>query len=240
MLELIKVVLCEPSHPGNIGAVARAMKNMGLSQLVLVSPLRFPDKQATERASGAEDILTQAKVVPTLEMAIAKCQWVLGSSARQRAFAWPQLTPAQTASKVIGYCQAEQPVALLFGSEQSGLTNAQLELCDYHVVIPANPLYTSLNLAAAVQVISYEIYQAFLAHEHTPAPVPLKASQKEVAKVLDHFEQVALALKFTDAKHPKKLWVRLKRLLAKAQLEPKEINILRGFLKAVQLKTIEK
>lgn len=236
----ISIVLCQTSHPGNIGASARAMKNMGLQQLVLVEPAMFPSALATERASGADDILSKAKVYPTLEAGIADCQWLFGTSARSRAFPWPQLTPFEAAAKIMALTAKQQSVGILFGPEQSGLSNDQLQHCDFHIAIPANPEYSSLNLGSAVQIISYEIYQAWLklktAAEKSVAMAPLseKATQQELSGLLEHFAKVAIDIGFLDPKHPKKLLPRLRRLFVKAQLETEEVNLLRGFLKLVQ------
>lgn len=236
MLDQIRIVLCQTSHPGNIGASARAMKNMGLHHLVLVAPEQFPHATATERASGADDILAQAQVVATLEEAIADCQWIYGTSARQRSFPWPQLTPAQAAREMIQQ-SSQSKIAIVFGPERAGLLNEQLQLCDYHIAIPTHSEYASLNLAAAVQVISYEIFQQGSAADKVlPLVVPLmseKASQAEVLAVLEHFEQAALSLGFLDPANPKRLRLRMQRLFAKAQLEKEEVNILRGFFKFV-------
>lgn len=231
----ISIVLCQTSHPGNIGATARAMKNMGLEQLVLIDPLNFPSPTASERASGADDVLANAMVCDSLEEGVAHCQWLFGTSARSRAFPWPQLTPKQAAEKILELSKHGQKVGILFGPEQSGLSNDQLQHCDFHIAIPSNPEFSSLNLSQAVQIISYEIYQAILNQDETKAPQAIdfgnKATQEEVAGLLEHFERVAIAIDFLDPKHPKKLMPRLKRLFAKAQLDKEEVHLLRGFLK---------
>lgn len=234
----ISIVLCQTSHPGNIGATARAMKNMALEKLVLIEPLNFPSPQATERASGADDVLTNAKVCKTLEEGVAHCQWLFGTSARSRAFPWPQLTPKQAAEKILELRAKGESVGVMFGNEQSGLSNEQLQHCDFHIAIPANPEFSSLNLGSAVQIIAYEIYQAILNRAETKS-TPMtdfgnKATQEEVAGLLEHFEHTAVEIGFLDPKHPKKLLPRLKRLFVKAQLEKEEVNLLRGFLKLVR------
>ncbi len=236
MLNNIRIILCEPTHPGNIGATARAMKNMGLSRLTLVAPANYPHAEATSRASGADDILEQAVVVPTFDEAIKDCRWILGTSARTREFPWPQLTPKVAAEKAIALSATSQEVGFIFGQERAGLTNEQLQRCDYHLFIPTNPGYSSLNLAAAVQVITYEIYQSYLASkdsvlEANSEEFSQKATMDEVTGLLEHFERIAVQIGFMDPSHPKKLLPRLKRLFSKAQLETEEINILRGFLK---------
>lgn len=236
MLKNIRIILCQPTHPGNIGATARAMKNMGLSRLTLVAPENYPHADATSRASGADDILAQAKVVNTFEEAISDCQWILGTSARSREFPWPQLTPKEAAHKAMMLSSQEHEVAFIFGQERAGLTNEQLQRCDYHLCIPTNPEYSSLNLAAAVQVITYEIYQSFLASQKRHLSIVEfgeKATMEEVTGLLAHFEKTAIQVGFMNPDHRKKLLPRLKRLFSKAQLEKDEVNILRGFLKQV-------
>ncbi len=238
MLNRIRVILCNTTHPGNIGATARAMKNMGLTRLTLINPENYPHSDATSRASGADDILEKAVVVNTFEEAIRDCQWLFGTSARNREFPWPQLTPAMAASKVMTLAGKGAEIAIVFGTESSGLTNEQLQRCDFHISIPTDQEYASLNLAAAVQVISYEIYQSYLATIERPIETkPLqfeKATMEEVTGLLEHFEQTAIQIGFLDPKNPKKLMPRVKRLFSKAQLEKEEVNILRGFLKMVK------
>jgi len=210
------------------------MKNMGLMQLILVNPLRFPHSEAVARASGAEDVLASAKVVKTLEEAIGDCEWIFGTSARDRILSWPQLTPAECAQKVIEYSHQQQKTAIVFGAEQSGLTNAQLQACDYHVTIPTHPGYASLNLAAAVQILAYEIYVHSRPFSKEDEKEAEKATRKEVNALMVHFEEVACQLQFLDPRYPRKLLPRVKRLFTKAQLEKEEVGILRGFLNAIQ------
>jgi tRNA (cytidine32/uridine32-2'-O)-methyltransferase len=239
MLKNIQIILCEPSHPGNIGATARAMKNMGLSALTLVSPERYPDAEATSRASGADNILEHATVVTDLPAGIATCQWLFGTSARTREFPWPQMTPRQAASKIIELAQGNQKIGILFGPERAGLSNEALQHCDYHIAIPTHPDYPSLNLSQAVQILCYEIY-CYAIELQTSLPLPTnnhnfdKATQEEMGGLLAHFEETAVKLGFMDPEHPKKLLPRLRRLFSKSQLEKDEVNILRGFLKQVQ------
>lgn len=239
MLNHIRIILCQPSHPGNIGATARAMKNMGLCRLTLVAPELFPHVEAIKRASGADDILAHANVVQTFEEAISDCQWLFGTSARSREFPWPQLTPYEGAQKILSYTAVKQEVGIVFGTERSGLTNEQLQRCDYHLTIPTHPDYSSLNLAQAVQILSYEIYQRFLSLSEGTVTLQEaddainKATMDEVSGLLQHFEEMAIKIGFMHPNHPKKLIPRLKRLFSKAQLEKEEVNILRGFLKLV-------
>lgn len=164
MLNSVRIVLVNTSDCRNIGSAARAMKTMGLSQLVLVDPIEMPNGQAQALSAGATDVLANAKVVSTLEEAITDCGLVVGTSARSRTLPWPMLDPRECGEKLISEV-SEYPVALVFGRESSGLTNDELQLCHFHVQIPANPEYSSLNLAMAVQTLSYEVRMAFLAQD---------------------------------------------------------------------------
>ena len=233
MLDQIIIILCETSHPGNIGASARAMKNMGLTQLRLVSPSRFPDPKAIEMASGADDILEKATIFSDLSEALADCQWIYGTSARSRICPWPQVTLKEATPQLLQSVKQQQKVGILFGPERTGLSNEALQQCDFHLTIPAHPDYSSLNLAQAVQVVSYDIYQATQL-SIPEAPFGEKASAREVAGLVEHCKEVAQSLGFMDPLHPKKLMPRLQRLIAKSQLEKEEINILRGFLRLIK------
>lgn len=239
MLDAIKVVLCFTSHPGNIGAAARAMKTMGLSQLVLVSPKDFPCEEALVRSSGALDILDNAQVVDTVEEAIKDCRLVIGTSSRNRALPWPLIEPREMA-QLIDEKPDARPVAILFGRESVGLLNEELQLCNYHVNIPANPEYMSLNLASAVQIISYELRLKHL--EQNPLveePLEQKdselvATSEQVDGLYQHLEQTMVNTEFFDPENPKLLSARMRRLFAKSQLNQGEVNILRGFLSSIE------
>lgn len=231
-LKNIRVVLCEPSHPGNIGAVARAMKTMGLEQLYLVQPQRFPDPEAQWRASRATDVLAAATVCSSLDEALHGVAYAVACSARSREIAVPAKTVREAAARIVDVA-ATQPAALVFGNETFGLTSAQVNRCDVLASIPANPEYSSLNLGAAVQVLAYEVRMATVA----PSPVMEErtlATHEEVEGFYGHLEQVMLEIGFLDARHPKKLMPRLRRLFARAELETEEVNILRGLLKALR------
>lgn len=238
MFENVRVVLVNTSHPGNIGAVARAMKNMGLQSLYLVEPKQYPSAEATSRASGADDLLAQAVVCDTLDEALTECSLVVGASARLRSIAWPQLDPRQCAARVMEEC-GEAKVVLLFGREHSGLTNAELDRCHYLVNIPTNPDYPSLNIAAAVQVVAYELRMAL---HNSSDVVAEKAGQadlataEEVEQFYRHLEQVMIEVGFLDPDQPRHLMRRLRRLYNRSRLERQELNILRGILTAVQAK----
>lgn len=237
MLSHIRVVLVNTSHPGNIGAVARAMKNMGLLRLLLVAPHDYPSAEATARASGADDVLATAQVVDTLEEAIADCALVVGASARSRTIPWPVLEPRTCAAHMIDVA-ASQEVALVMGRERTGLTNSELERCQYHVHIPANPDYSSLNLAAATQVLVYELRMAALQQTRVPVQTGHTDSPAVTAAELDglyaHLEQTLIELDFLDPTNPRQLMRRLRRLFNRAGLEQMELNILRGILTAAQ------
>lgn len=233
MLENIRVVLVNTSHPGNIGAVARAMKNMYLGQLTLVDPLNYPNAEATARASGADDILAGARVCETLDEAIADCRLVVGASARLRSVQWPQLDPRGCAEKALAE-SAQGPVAIVFGRENSGLTNDELSRCRYLVHIPSNPDYSSLNLAMAVQVVAYELLMTSgHASEVVDAPREL-ASAFELQGFFEHLQQTLGVIGFADPEHSDKLMRRLRRLFHRAEPDQDDIKILRGILSAAQ------
>lgn len=228
----LRIVLVETSHPGNIGAAARAMKNMNLSSLCLVAPGSFPHHEATVRAAGADDILANAVVVDSLASAIADCQLVFGTSARNRSLPWPCCTPRESAD--ITAKSTANPIAIVFGRESSGLNNEELALCNYHITIPTSADFSSLNLAAAVQVIAYEIFIASKQTIQTNLTEDRLARADEVHGFLKQLESLLIEIKFLDPKHPKLLLQRLYRLFNRAQLEEKEINILRGILSTIK------
>ncbi|WP_414200258.1 tRNA (cytosine(32)/uridine(32)-2'-O)-methyltransferase TrmJ [Pseudomonas sp. F1_0610] len=234
------MVLVATSHPGNIGGVARAMKNMGLSRLVLVEPNIFPSTRADSRASGALDVLKDAKVVATLEEALQGCTLVFGTSARERHLPWPIVEPRDAAKVSIENALAGAEIAIVFGRERTGLTNEELHLCQYHVTIPTNPDFSSLNLAAAVQVIAYELRLA--CRDMTPEvmqqaeqldPQAL-ATTEDMERFYQHLEETLIDIAFLDAQQPKHLMSRLRRLYGRQALEKIEMNILRGILTKTQ------
>lgn len=234
MLENIRVVLSATSHPGNIGAAARAMKTMGLTRLYLVNPKVFPAAEATARASGADDVLAHAVVCSDIGEALSGCQLVIGASARSRTIPCPVINPAESAGKA--YSESGQgEVAMLFGCERTGLSNAEIDRCQYLVQIPSNPEYGSLNLASAVQIICYEI---LVAHERTGqcevVPDYVPASADELERFYGHLEQALIELDFLDPANPRHLMRRLRRLYGRARPDDNEVNILRGMLTAAQ------
>lgn len=233
LLEKIKIVLVETSHPGNIGASARAMKTMGLKQLVLVKPKCFPHPEATAMASGAEDILQQAVVVDNLSQAIGDCHWVVGSTARARDLAWPMFSPKTLISELKSEFKQGQGLAIVFGRERSGLTNEELWLCQAGLTIPANPRYCSLNLSQAVQIMAYELYQHFAEFKlATQQSEQVNAAAMEM--FFAHLEEVLVQIHFMSATQPKRLMPKLKRLFHRAKIEGVEMNILRGMLTQIQ------
>lgn len=232
MLENIRIVLVNTSHTGNIGSAARAMKTMGLSNLYLVDPEQAPDGKASALAAGAGDVLGNAKTVATLEEAVADCGLVVGTSARSRTHSWPMLEPRECGEKLIQEV-SEYPVALVFGRENNGLTNEELQQCHFHVCIPANPDYSSLNLAMAVQTLSYEVRMAYLATDKQ-APVESEYPLNEdLERFYTHLESTLTDTGFIVKNHPGIVMTKLRRLFNRARPEAQELNILRGILSSV-------
>lgn len=232
----IRMVLVNTTHPGNIGGAARAIKNMGLTELYLVQPREYPAPRAIWRAAGARDILTNVKVVESLDEAIAGCGLVVGTSARERRIPWPLINPRECGEKIWGEA-ARHNVALLFGREDRGLTNAELQKCHYHVHIPSNPDYSSLNLATAVQVLAYEVRMASLQDENGVLPSmdewdqPL-ATADELELFHHHLAETMAMLNFYDPDNPKQLLTRMRRLFNRTRMDKMEVSMLRGLLTA--------
>ncbi|MEM7431205.1 MAG: RNA methyltransferase [Pseudomonadota bacterium] len=232
----VRIILVGTTHPGNIGAVARAMKNMGLADLALVNPKTFPHAKATARASGAVDVLKNATVVTELKDAIKDCVFVAGASARSRSLNWPTMEPRECASTLLEL-QAQGPVAVVFGPEKSGLANEDLDHCDALLTIPTNPDFSSLNLAMAVQVLTYELRMASHHDAQTgyDYDAPL-ATSDELEHFYAHLESVLRDVRFLDPDNPRHLMRRLRRLFIRAAPDQNEINILRGMLSAMDRK----
>jgi len=233
----IRIVLIQTSHPGNIGSAARAMKTMGLSELYLVNPKSFPDDQAVTMSSNATDILDNATVVNSVQDALVGCRLVVGTSARyERTLAWDILDPRECSQELVKEAHTGT-VAILFGRENSGLTNDELALCHHLVHIPTNPDYSSLNLASAVQILSYECRVASQANSEMT-----KSETEEVVTVdamegyYKHLETAMIESSFLDPENPKHLMTRLRRLYGRVKVTPSELNILRGMLAAFQKK----
>jgi len=231
LLSNIKIVLVETSHPGNIGAVARAMKNMSLSELVLVAPKIFPSADATSRASGADDVLASAVLCDTLQEAIADCQIIIGASARSRTVSVPEESPRICAERLTVDAQ-NQKIAILFGRENSGLKNHELDLCQTLLTIPSNAEYSSLNIAAAVQVVCYELLVASRldAKKAEKLEVPL-ASSAQMESFYQHLYQALNEIGFINPDKSTSIMRRLRRVYHRAKLDTKELDILRGILK---------
>lgn len=236
MLERVKVVLVGTTHSGNIGSAARAMKVMGLSQMVLVDPQCQVDAQAIALAAGASEIALNAQIYPTLEAAVADCGLVVGTSARSRTLEWPMLEPRECGEKLISEAN-QHSVAMVFGRERTGLTNDELQLCHHHVCVPANPEYSSLNLAMAVQLLSYEVRMAYLALQQSSQSSTLQEEyprHQELERFYAHLEQVIMQTEFISAQQPGQVMNKLRRMFTRARPEAQEINILRGILTSVQ------
>ena len=236
-LDNIRIVLVNTSHPGNIGGVARAMKNMGLSRLYLVEPRQFPHEEADWRAASAGDVLQSAVVTPTLEEAIGDCQFVVGTSARERRIPWPLLDPRQCAQRMAS-ASSQQQVAVLFGREDRGLTNEELKLCNLHLHVPTAEAYSSLNLAMAVQIVCYELRMlqaqpALPRSEDDQWDTPF-TSVENMERFYVHLEQTLTDIEFLDPAAPRQLMSRLRRLYSRVRLDEMELNILRGILTETQ------
>ena len=235
----ISIVLVNTSHPGNIGAAARGMKNMGLKKLVLVNPEEFPSGSAVARSASAVDVVENAVVVDSLKSAISGCGLVIGASARSRKIPWPMLDPSGCAEKVLKEHHANK-VALVFGREDSGLNNEELQLCHYHVQIPSNPECSSLNLATAVMVISYEIAKLRTVMNQIAVPEEddfwdqPKSTIDDLERFYEHLERVLIAVRFHDPENPRQLMQRIRRLFGRIRIDEMEMSVLRGILSNVE------
>lgn len=233
MLSNIRIVLVETFHPGNIGAAARAMKNMGVSDLCLVNPRIFPDDEADSRAAGAKDLLTNAKVVATVEEAIADCQLIVGTSARARSYDLP-LQDLETAAEQISTEAKSGKIAILFGRETSGLNNKEMLLCNRHLFIDANPDYPVLNVSQAIQLVCYEIRRTSLKKEKQPPATDTYPRQVEMVFFYEHLERVLRRVSFIIPQHEGRVMDKLKRYFNRTRPEKAEVGILRGVLNAVE------
>lgn len=236
MLENVRIILVNTSHTGNIGSAARAMKTMGLSQLVLVDPVQPPDGQSVALAAGATDILANLRIVPTLAEAIADCSLVVGASARSRTLVWPMLNPREMGERLATEAK-KGTVALVFGRERTGLSNEELQQCHYHVNIPANPEYSSLNVAMAVQTLSYEIRMAWLAQQERSAQVDDDSDYPPQALMelfFQHLEETLYQTQFLHSDRSGHVMMRLRRMFTRMRPDSNELNILRGILTSIQ------
>jgi tRNA/rRNA methyltransferase len=229
----IRIVLCATSHPGNIGSTARAMKTMGFQHLYLVNPDKYPNPQATAMAAGADDVLDNAIVTQTLSEALVGCAFSIGLSARKRYLSHETVNAREAALQANIYA-GSQPVAFVFGTEMSGLTNAELDCCQLLAMIPANPDYSSLNLAMAVQIMCYELRMDALAGKLDAASGEALATNDELERFYAHLEETLLYIGYLNPNAPKKLFERMRRLYSRARLEKEEVNLLRGVLTLTQ------
>ncbi len=237
MLDAIRIVMLRTWHPGNIGSALRAMKTMGLSQLVLVEPNQWPHADADTMAAGAADMLDRVKVVSSLDEAIAGCNLVVGTSARSRSFPWPMLSARSCGEKMVEEARTGE-VALIFGQETSGMTNEELQQCHFHVSIDANPDYPVLNVASAVQILCHEIRQAYLQQQSSSPVIEESVVPYPDSRQMERFyEQLELALRdinFIIRQHPGKIMTKLRRFFNRARPEQEEMNILRGILSRIR------
>jgi tRNA (cytidine32/uridine32-2'-O)-methyltransferase len=237
----IRIILVNTSHPGNIGATARAMKNMGFERLYLVSPESFPHPDAKARAVGADNLLEQAVVTTTLDEALRDCTLVFGTSARMRFLPQEMLTPRQAAEKIVNEF-IDQDIAIVFGNEKFGLSNEELKRCHYHICIPTDPHFSSLNLAMAVQIVVYELFMKTLQDEgrsylHERGDF---ATFEDLEGLYRHLEEVVTQIDFLDPQNPRRMMIRFRQILGRARLDKNELNLFRGMLTGVQHKVIEK
>ena len=237
LLDSVKVVLVGTTHPGNIGATARAMKNMGILDLALVEPKEFPSDVATFRSKAAKDILEKASVHTSLEEAISECELVVGTSARGRTVPWPVLNPREAAEEM-HKSSLNGKVAIVFGREDRGLTNEELGLCNFHVHIPSDPEYSSLNLSQAVQILAYEIRLSYLQDRHVNKEywdVEL-ANNEQTERLINHMDELMQEVDFYDVENPRKLLVRVRRFFKRSKIDVMEANIFRGLFATIQKK----
>lgn len=231
-LDYIRVVLVQPTHPGNIGATARTMANMGLSKLVLVDPVDFPSPIATARAAGAEAILDGVEVVDNLDQAISDCTLVIGTTARSRSIQWPEKTPEAATKSILS--GEHEHVAYLFGRESSGLTNQELERCQFLIRIPVEESFSSLNLASAATVILYELRKQAIGEVAATAPVSDKlATASEMRGLLEHMDRFVKKVEFSDGRSSK-LQRKMARMFNRIQMYAQEVRMMRGLFKAVE------
>lgn len=229
----VQIVLVETSHPGNIGSVARAMKNMGLANLALINPKKFPHQEATALAGNATDVLDNAKIFTSIQEAVKNSKVIYATSARDRAIEWPTLSAKEAAQETQELVMNEIQVSILFGREDRGLTNEELQLANKHLVIPAHPDYPVLNIAMSTQVICYELYQAAQNNSVESWQDFPEYTSEELNNLIEHFNETVEALELVDPKNPKQIMTRMERMFRRLYPDQMEGNFLRGFLKAV-------
>lgn len=234
----IKFVLVGTTHPGNIGASARAIKNMGFNKLSLVGPKDYPNNDALYRAKAAKDVLENSEVYDHLSKATKNCQLIIGTSARNRKVPWPVVSPKQAGREVANYLNSgSKEIAIVFGREDRGLTNEELGMCNLHVHIPTDEDYSSLNLSQAVQILSYELRLAMLSEEEVDAKnewdVEL-ANSDQTERLINHMDELMQEVEFYDTQNPRKLLTRVRRFFKRSQIDVMEANIFRGLFSAIQ------
>lgn len=236
LLNSVKIVLVGTTHPGNIGAAARAMKNMGFRHLSLVKPKEFPSDVATYRSKAAKDILENALIFNNLEEAVVDCELVIGTSARDRKVPWPILSPKESAEEVSKSLKIHK-IAIVFGREDRGLTNEELGLCNYHVHIPTDPEYSSLNLSQAVQILVYEIRMAVLSDDENQDYWDVElANNNQTEMLIQHMDELMQEVDFYDVDNPRKLLLRVRRFFKRSRIDVMETNIFRGLFATIQKK----
>jgi tRNA (cytidine32/uridine32-2'-O)-methyltransferase len=231
--QFVQIVLVETSHPGNIGSVARAMKNMGLANLSLINPKKFPHQEATALAGNATDVLDNAKIFSSIQEAVNTSKVIYATSARERTIEWPTLTANDAASEIQEFVANEIEVSILFGREDRGLTNDELQLANKHLIIPAHPDYPVLNIAMSTQVVCYELYQAAQKNSVESWQDFPEYTSEELNNLIDHFNETVIALELVDPNNPKQIMTRMERMFRRLYPDQMEGNFLRGFLKAV-------
>ncbi len=229
----IQIVLVETSHPGNIGSVARAMKNMGLAKLALINPKKFPHQDATALAGNATDLLNNAQVFDSIQTAVKGSKVIYATSARDRTIEWPILSAKDAAEEIQDLVNNNIEVSIIFGREDRGLTNEELQLANKHLIIPAHPDYPVLNIAMSTQVICYEIYQAAQNHSVESWQDFPEYTSEELNHLIQHFNETVQALDLVDPKNPKQIMTRMERMFRRLYPDQMEGNFLRGFLKAI-------
>ena len=229
----VQIVLVETSHPGNIGSVARAMKNMGLANLALINPKKSPHQEATSLAGNATDVLENAKIFPSIQEAVKNSKAIYATSARDRTIEWPTLTARDAALEMQELVLNEIQVSILFGREDRGLTNEELQLANKHLIIPAHPEYPVLNIAMSTQVVCYELYQSAQNNSVESWQDFPEYTSEELNNLIEHFNETVEALELVDPKNPKQIMTRMERMFRRLYPDQMEGNFLRGFLKAV-------
>ena len=229
----INIVLVETSHPGNIGSVARAMKTMGLSRLSLVNPKDFPSGDANALSGNARDVLDAAIIYPNLDAAIKESTFVYATSARNRSINWPTVNPEEAADKILNQVAGNKEISIIFGREDRGLTNEELQLANFHLEIPANPDYPVLNIAMSVQIVTYELFKNRNTSQDREWRDYPEINSEDLQRLIDHFVETSIDLEMIDPKNPSQIIARIKRMFSRLQPDSMEGNYLRGFLTAV-------